>query len=148
MIIRSLRAKLVASHILPVLFLIPILTLYLLYFLEEWFDSSLLQQLSYQARLLQNRAQVNPSVVENPPAAQNFLAGISGLTDARVVLLSRDAIILASTRKEDLARIGTRHPDESVMRALNGQVAEGIGPGFSAEVAFVILPLRDNGVTV
>ncbi len=148
MIFRSLRAKLVASHILPVLFLMPILTLYLLYFLEEWFDSSLLQQLAYQAHLLQDRAQSNPSVVENLSTAQNFLAGISGLTDARVVLLSRDATILASTRQEDAARIGTRHPDESIMRALSGQVAQGIGPGFSTEVAFVVLPLRNNDVTV
>jgi signal transduction histidine kinase len=144
---RSLRAKLVASHVLPVLFLMPILTLYLLYSLEGFLDQNLLQQLTYQARLIQSRAQQDPTIVGSRQAAQNFLVGISELTDARVVLLSRDATILASTRKEDAERIGTRYTDEAVTHALSGEDARGIGPGFTTEVAYVVLPICNNEVT-
>ena len=144
---QSLRVKLALSHTLPFLFLMPILTLYLFYSLEEFFNQNLLQQLTYQARLVQNREQQNPSLIENQPAAQNFLSEISTLTDARVVMLSHDTTILASTRPEDLLRISTHYTDDAIQRALNGDMVQGIGPGFTTEVAYVVLPLRYSGVT-
>ena len=104
--IRSLRAKLAASHILPILLLMPILSLYLFYVLEDFFSASLLQQLSYQANLLSHQVEQNPELVQDPPAAQAFLASVAHLTDARVVILSTESTILASTRSQDADRIG------------------------------------------
>ncbi|MBI5032138.1 MAG: HAMP domain-containing protein [Chloroflexi bacterium] len=144
---QSLRVKLALSHALPFLLLMPILTLYLFYSLEDFFNQNLLQQLTYQARLVQNRAQQNPTLIESQPAAENLLSEISPLTDARVVLLSRDTTILASTRSEDAERIGTRYTDDAIQRALGGETAQGIGPGFTTDVAYVVLPLRSHGVT-
>jgi signal transduction histidine kinase len=145
---QSLRTRLAASHILPILVLMPVLGLYLLYSLEGFFTENLLQQLTYQAYLLRDAAERNQEFPQNPGAARDFVATIAHLTDARVVLLSQDATILASTRPEDADRIGTRHEHPSVAQALRGEMAQGVGPGFTAEVAYVVLPLRRDGGTI
>ena len=44
---QSLRVKLALSHTLPFLLLMPMLTLYLFYSLEDFFNQNLLQQLTY-----------------------------------------------------------------------------------------------------
>jgi hypothetical protein len=98
--IRSLRARLALSHTLPILLLMPVLSLYLVYSLEGFLARNLLQQLSYQARLLTDQAQQNEGIMESAQAAQDFLARASGLTDAHVLLLSRDGTLLASTHVE------------------------------------------------
>jgi signal transduction histidine kinase len=144
---RSLRAKLAASHMLPILLLMPILSLYLFYVLEDYFAASLLQQLTYQANLLSHQVEQNPALVQDPQAAQAFLDGVAHETDARVVILSTQSVILASTRAEDASRIGTRYTDPTIEQALHGESARGIGPGFTTEVAFVVLPLTRDGAT-
>ncbi|MGB8643772.1 MAG: HAMP domain-containing sensor histidine kinase [Anaerolineae bacterium] len=143
--IHSLRAKLALSHILPILLLIPLLSLYLLYTLEDFYSQNLLQQLTYQAQLLQNRAQTDATVVQDGAAAQQFLDGVKGLTDARVLLLSKEGVILGSTRPEDAVRIGMQMTGPPITQALSGAPARGIGQGFVAEVAYVVLPLTYRG---
>jgi signal transduction histidine kinase len=147
-VIHSLRTKLAASHVLPVLLLMPVLSLYLLYSLESFYTQSLLRQLTYQANLLQNRVEGDISVMDDPTDAQAFLVKVGGLTDARVLLLSSDSTILGSTRTGDAGRIGTRLVGPEVARALNGENVEGIGPGFEADVAYVLAPIRHEGVNI
>jgi signal transduction histidine kinase len=141
---RSLRAKLALSHIIPTLLLMPILSLFLLYALEGFYTQSLVQQLVYQAQLLRTEAERDPGVIASADAAREFLNIIAPLTDSRVLLLSRDATILASTRQEDMGRIGSRFEQPSVAQALRGEMAQGVGPGFTTDVAYVVLPLRQN----
>ncbi len=143
----NLRSKFSLSHILPILVTMPVLSLYLLYSLEGFFTDTLLRQLEYQARLAHAQAVENPALLDNPQTAQKFMQRIAKLTDARVILLGQDATILASTRAEDADRIGQRHSDASVAQALRGEMAQGVGPGFGAEVAYVVLPLERDGVT-
>jgi len=140
----TVRRKLVLSHTLPLLFLLPLLALYLLDALEELFNQNLLQQLEYQARILQASAQQDLQIVDTPQHAEQFLAGIAALTDARVLLIAPDTRILGSTRSEDRARIGTRYVNAAVERALDGENVTGFGPGITSEVAYVVLPLRDT----
>lgn len=144
---RSLRARLVASHTLPFILLMPILSLYLLYSLEQLFVQNLLQQLSYQARLLRDMAEQDPELVRDPASAQNFILRIANLTEARVVLLTKDGVVLASSRAEDAELVGARYTPPPVARALAGDDVQGVGTGFSGEVAYVVLPLRYQGVT-
>lgn len=141
---RSLRARLAASHSLPILLLLPVLGLYLFNVLEDFFVTSLLQQLTYQADLLSHQIERDPTLLDDPPAAQTFLASVTPLADGRVLILSTDGVILASTRRDD-DRVGTRYADRAVARALQGESMHGIGPGLAAEVAFVVLPLRRDG---
>lgn len=143
----SLRVKLAASNVLPVLLLVPFLSLYLFYSLEELFSQTLLQQLTFQARLLLEQIQQQPELIEDSLAAQRFLAKVGGLTDARVVLLSPEGAVLASNRAEDAGRLGQPYRDAAVIQALRGDPAQGVGPGFTTEVAYVVLPLQRDNVT-
>jgi len=141
----SLRAKLAASHSLPILLLMSVLSLYLLYSLEGFLTQRLVRQLSYQAQLVLDQIEQIPEVAENPQAAQSFLADVARMTDARVLVLSKERVILASTRVEDAELIGTRYTDQGIEQALHGMKGEGIGPGLTAQVAYVDLPLQREG---
>ena len=104
--IRTLRAKLTIANILPILVLTPLLSLYLLYSLENWFTQKLLQRLTQQAHALLSQVQEQPHLLTDPQAAQRFLTNAAPITDAHVLLLTATGEILASTRVEYAARIG------------------------------------------
>ena len=144
----SLRTRLALSHLLPILLLTPLLSLYLLYTLEDFFNQKLLQQLYQQSQLLFDQVQADPALVEDPLAAQRFLTNLTHKTDARVILLSKAGVILGSTRPEDASRIGAVYADASVRQALQGVEVQGVGPGFTTEVAYVVSPIQHDGVTV
>ncbi len=144
---RSLRTKLAIANILPILLMMPLLSLYLLYSLEELFTQKMLQQLTQQAELLNNQVQTTPELMENAQAAQQFLAGVAPYTDARVMLLSQAGTILASTRLEDQELIGTQDSFPMMEQVLQGVSARGTGPGVASEVAYIALPVRNQGVT-
>jgi signal transduction histidine kinase len=145
---QSVRSKLVLSHLIPTLLLLPILSLYLLYSLESFYTQSLLQQLENQSRLLRDEVERNTAVISSADAAQSFLATIAPLADSRVILLNREATVLASTRVEDDARIGSFYDHPSVQQALRGDAARGVGPGFTTDVAYVVLPLYEGNQVV
>jgi signal transduction histidine kinase len=145
--LRSLRTKLTIANILPILLLMPLLSLYLLYTLEDFYTQKLLQRLAQQALLLFDQVQEQPALVEDVEAAQQFLSEVASSTDARVILLSKAGTILGSSRAEDSDRIGTQYIAPAVEQALRGVSAQGIGPGFTSEVVYVALPVQHNGVT-
>ncbi|CAN5691304.1 hypothetical protein BH10CHL1_BH10CHL1_28380 [soil metagenome] len=144
----SLRTRLALSHLLPILLLTPLLSLYLLYSLEEFFNQKLLQQLVQQSQLLFDPVQDDPALVESPLIAQRFLLSLAHKTDARIILLSKTGVILGSTRPEDTSRIGSVYEDAAVQRALQGEQVQGIGPGLTTEVVYVVSPVQQAGVTV
>jgi len=144
---RTLRSKLALSHIIPTVLLLPILSLYLLYTLEGFFTDQLDQQLAAQSKLLRYVIERNPALIGNQQAASDFLAAVGHLTDSRVLLVDQNATVIASTEKEDVGRIGTRLDYAAVAQALRGEMTQGVGPGFTAEVAYVVIPLQFGGQT-
>jgi signal transduction histidine kinase len=143
---QSLRATLTLANILPVLLLMPLLSLYLLYTVEEFYTEKLLQRLAQQALLLYDQVQAQPVLVEDAAAAQAFLQRVASNTDARVLLLAKDGTILGSSRAEDASRVGMRYLIPSIEQALRGAAAQGTGPGLTTEVVYVVLPVHRNGV--
>ncbi|MBI5029445.1 MAG: HAMP domain-containing protein [Chloroflexi bacterium] len=144
----SLRSKLVLSHIMPTLLLLPLLSLYLLYTLEDFYTSSLLDQLVQQSQLIRKDMESKLGPFPNAVAAQNFLNEIAPFTFSRVLILDHDATVLASTRLEDASRIGTKLENPSIMQALEGDMATGVGPGYATDVAYVVLPIQRDGVSI
>ncbi|MEZ4726119.1 MAG: ATP-binding protein [Caldilineaceae bacterium] len=145
--IHSLRIKFAISNVLPILLLMPLLSLYLFYSLETFFTQKMLQQLTYQANLLFDQVQQQPDLLLDEVAVQRFLTTVARHTDARVILLSPEGIVIGSTRQEDTAWIGKAYHDAVIDQALLGKRVQGIGPGFTTEVAYVAQPLQSNGVT-
>lgn len=143
--VQSLRTKLVIANILPILLLMPLLSLYLLNTLEEFYTEKLLQRLTQQGLLLLEQVRREPALVENAGAAQRFLAAVARSTDARVLLLSAEGVILGSTRPTDADRIGTQYMAADIQRALHGLPAQGTGQGLVTEVAYVVKPVAHDG---
>lgn len=144
---RSLYIKMIASHTLPILALLPVLTLYLLFQLEGFLNQTMLGQLKGEAFLLQERLESEPALVDNPQAAQNFLSTMEQMTGARIFIVARDTTIVASSRPDDARFTGMLLADADVARALKGEEISGVGPGFGTDIAFVVLPIRYEGVT-
>ena len=143
--IRSIRARLAIASALPILLLTPLLTLYLLYTLEQMYTEKLLERLSGQATILVNQVQARPDLVDNAPAAQNFLSEIARMSDARIVLLSEDGAILASTRPDDHAWLGQHYPFPELELVRQGIHMRGSGLGLAAEVVYLTMPVRHQG---
>ena len=141
--IRTLRTKLTIANILPILVLTPLLSLYLLYSLEDWFTQKLLQRLSQQAHALLLEVQEQPQLLTDPHAAQAFLATVAPITDAHVLLLTKTGAILGSTRAEYAERIGKPYSGPALAQVLQGVPVEGMGPGLITEVVYVMLPVAD-----
>jgi len=146
--IHSLRIKLAISNVLPILLLMPLLSLYLFYSLETFFTQKMLQQLTYQANLLFDQVQQQPELLLDEAAVQRFLTTVARHTDARVILLSAEGVVIGSTRQEDTGWIGKAYHDAVIDQALLGERVQGTGPGFTTEVVYVAQPLQHNGVTV
>ena len=145
--IRTLRTKLVLSHVIPTIVLLPILSLFLLFTLEEFYIHNLLRQLVNQAQLLRDDIENEAEPIAGADAAQGFLNPIARLTDAHVILMDRNATILATTRQADAARIGQHYDHPTIEEALGGETVQGLGRGFDAEVAYVVLAWRQNNQT-
>jgi signal transduction histidine kinase len=146
--IGSLRTRLALSHVLPILLLIPLLSLYLLHALEDFHVQGLLRQLEYQARLLKDELERFPSLVESPSAAQSFLAQAAGLTDAHMIVVSNDAVIIADSASRNAGRVGGTLTDPAVIQALSGDIGKGIDSGAAGDVVYVALPLQRGGVQI
>lgn len=144
----SLRRKLALSHIIPTILLLPILSLFLLFTLEDFYTENLLRQLANQARLLRDQIERHPELIAHPASARHFLGALASKTDSRVVLFDLDAVIVASSRAEDAARIGTRFADSSVTQALQGQTTQGVGQGITNLVGYVVVPIQIDQQTI
>lgn len=142
--IRTLRSKLVLSHIIPTILLLPLLSLYLLYTLENFYSQTLLQQLMNQAQLVRSEIEREPRLIEDDQAARQFLSQLGHITDSRIMVLNQDGTIIALSDPENLAFIGTLFEHPSIDQARRGEVATGIGQGLVAEVAYVVLPLANH----
>jgi signal transduction histidine kinase len=140
----SLRSKLVLSHIIPTFLLLPLLSLYLFYTLEDFYTRSLVQQLVQQSLLVRQEIEGDPASATDASAAQKSLKAIAPLIDSRVIIVDQNAIVLASTREQDTERIGSKFENPGIDYALQGEMATGVGPGFYTDVAYVVLPLRQN----
>ena len=57
-------------------------------------------------------------------------------------------LFLLRRGKPTRARIGQRYDHPAIAQALGGETVQGLGPGFDAEVAYVVLAWRQNNQTV
>jgi two-component system sensor histidine kinase BaeS len=121
---RTLRGWFVASHIIPLLFLVPLMGIVLVYVLEtqvllEALSSELMGQAVLIAELLSDR----PEVWLDPAGAQIYVARLDPRLDVQVMLLSANGYLLASSDPADAEYVGQRPNLPGLVDALSGQVA-------------------------
>jgi len=126
----TLRGRLLASHILPVLFLALLLGAVCVYLLETRYtfdnlvtqlgrDSALLAVLAAERDLdWDDRIQTEAFVDELDPP---FVDELDPLMSSRLMLLDANGTMIASSRESDQVRIGQVLTAEAVQRATRGE---------------------------
>ncbi|MBN1487131.1 MAG: HAMP domain-containing protein, partial [Anaerolineae bacterium] len=104
--LRSLRARLFFSHILPLLVVIPVVGFSLNYLLKtQVLLAGLSNELETQASLVAFIS-TDPQIWNDPEYAQAFITQVGPRISARVMFLSPDGILMASNDPNDLTRLG------------------------------------------
>ena len=107
--LRSLRGRLIASHVGLLLLLMPLVGLALVYVLEtQVILPNLARQLTGQAVLVAELLKAEPAVWRDEAQAAAFVARISPLFPGQLMLLSTDGVVLASSDPADAASVGQR----------------------------------------
>ena len=158
--LRSLRNRLILSHVLPLLIIIPLMGLAIIYALEtQVLLPSLSKELVGEASLLTEIASNQPEIWKNPDFAQDILAQARPYLAARVMWLAPDGRLLASSDPADADRLGQlldipeftlARPDDVISRTdysqrLHGEIVDVYAPVITTEnqiVAIVRLSYR------
>jgi two-component system, OmpR family, sensor histidine kinase BaeS len=148
---RSLRIRLIVSHMLPLLVVLPVVGIALTYLLETQVliaDAS--KELERQASLVATVAADYPLIWLDETQAQTFTARIGPLLTAQVTLLDTNGMLLASTDAADQGKIGQQMNVTGLNEALSSgravRVDYGAQPGTGA--AEVLVPVSINRVPV
>lgn len=147
--LNTLRQRLILSHILPLLVIIPIVGIALIYTLETTvLLPDLATELTSQARLVGELAKDRSDIWSNPGLAEAFVNDMNSHFTARVMLLDPAGRLLASSDPADVGRLNEvldwpTLPDVLVGRA-NTRIT--YSPGLQRDIVDVWLPVkRDNG---
>jgi hypothetical protein len=94
--LRTLRNRLILSHVLPLLVIIPLTGIALIYVLEtRVLLPGLSNELEGEASLLAEIAGNQPDIWNNPTIAQSMFQRVSSLLTSRVMLLDSEGRMLA-----------------------------------------------------
>jgi signal transduction histidine kinase len=140
---RTLRGQLVLSHVLPLLIVLPLITLGLLVLVEtQVLLTGLTQRATEQATLLAQAVRRQLEVLDNPELAQSFVASLAVSLDGRVLLLSSDGEALASVGVESDSGSQTLRSD-GIAAALRGETSVLVSYGLDGQGVEVLAPVID-----
>ena len=138
---RSLRNRLIFSHILPSLVIVPLMGIAMLYLLETRILLPIIYaNLSDDAILIAEIAQTVPNIWQNPFSAQDFVEGAEPYLGGRLTLTDPNGYVLASTDPNHSFLFGEVVELPSLSSAGRGDVVQ-IQRGPLAEV---FTPVIDN----
>ena len=88
---RTLRSRLILSHILPLAIVAPLVAISLIYLLETQFLlNQYSQRLAQQANLMAQALASNPAIFQDDLQAQAFVTEMRIYVDAPIVLMRPD----------------------------------------------------------
>ncbi len=144
---RSLRNRLILSHSLPALLVIPLMGVAMLYVLESRLLLPMIyQDLAKEATLMAQITRNQPIFWQNELAAQSLVDGVTPYLNGRVTFLTLDGHVVASS--DQSSGIGTPRvelPDLSTVD--QGQVV-GLQSGGLAEAFTPVYDLRGREIGV
>jgi hypothetical protein len=104
---KTLRNRLILSHILPLLIILPLMGIGLIYVLEtQVYLPTLSKELENDARFLAQLTQSDAAIWSSSSKAQAFVDRYSTRNQARMMLLDPDGLLLASSDPLDQKRLG------------------------------------------
>jgi signal transduction histidine kinase len=145
--LRSLRLRLILSHLLPLLLVIPLLGTVLVYELEtRVILTNLASELTGEGKILAVLTANEPYLWQDPLFAQAFLAGLAGQTRADISLIDVHGNLVATTDPAQTVDIGHPVALTGLKKALGGNVAvdTSYSQDLGAQVADVLVPARNG----
>ena len=141
----SLRTRLILSHILPLLIVIPLVGVALTYLLEtQVLLAGFSSELQRQADLVAAVARDYPQIWYDPEQARTFMALIAPRLSARVMFFDSQGVLVASSDSNDRALEGQKLDvpglQEALLTGIAVRVDYGKQPGTgSADVLMPVL---------
>ena len=142
--LRTLRRRLILSHVLPLLVIIPLMGIALVYVLEtQVLLPEITSELAGDASLVAELATGRSDLWDNPVQAQAFVADVSQNLTARVTLFDSAGRLLASSDPADAGRLGRplEHPGRVEVLAGEISVQTEYSQHMHTEVADVLVPI-------
>jgi two-component system sensor histidine kinase BaeS len=141
----TLRRRLILSHTLPLLVIIPLMGIALIYVLEtRVLLPQMVDELTGDAALIARTARRQASMWDDTVAAQAFLDDISPDLNAHGMLLSTDGHLLASTEPADAVLLGQRLNNLNLNPVLAGNISRSASYNqrLGTQVADVLVPVQ------
>ncbi len=140
----SLRNRLILSHILPIIFIIPVMGILLVYVLEtKYFIPRITQDLVENAQLVAEITRDQWVAWHSPLVAQVLLEGLNPKPSARVMFLDQNGRLLASSDASDISRLNNLVVTPGLSTALTGDLVSLINyyPTSQVEAIDVFAPV-------
>lgn len=119
---RTLRSRLILSHMLPVLLIIPILGLILIYVIKTQIVLPMLStEVTQQARMLVASAHDQPQIWHDPSQATAFLQRYAKILSARCMLIDAQGHVLSASDSYDPQQLGQPLQQVQLQQALAGE---------------------------
>lgn len=140
--LRTLRNRLILSHILPALIIIPLMGAAMVYILETRFLlPNIYSNLAKEAELMAELTRNQPIFWQDRRAAQLLVNGVSPYLNGKISLVTWRGLLLASSDLTEGADINqlvelpdlTDVPQGQVIQLQNGPLAEAITPVYDLE---------------
>jgi len=141
---RSLRTRLILSHILPLLVIVPLMGIALIYIVEtQVMLTNLSNELTQQAKLTAEIARDQPNIWANADQARIFVSRFSAHHQSNVMLVDPKGNLLASNQPSDSDQVG--HPLDlpNLSTALAGKdsIQVNYNQNFQTEIIEILVPV-------
>jgi two-component system sensor histidine kinase BaeS len=144
---RSLRTRLILSHVLPLLVIVPLVGIALIYVLEtQVLLANLSDELTRQATLTADLANDHPDIWQDANSARLFVTRFSAHHKSQVMLLDPAGKLLASSASVDQKRLGQTLELPNLAQVLAGEISVRINysQNTQIEIAEVLVPVVDS----
>jgi two-component system, OmpR family, sensor histidine kinase BaeS len=147
----NFRTRLLLSHILPVLLLVPLVGLALIYLLEtRLILPALANEMIDQGFLVERLTRDQPEVWTSPSSAQDLLDSLAFRRPTRIGLFTADHVLLATSRPDDRVLVGkivANLPDTNSIADPWWSITPGDLPG--EQILDVVIPVKQaEGQTI
>jgi signal transduction histidine kinase len=147
--LRSLRNRLIFSHALPLLIILPLMGIALVYTLEtRYLIPNITRNLEQDAILIADIARDHPEIWSNSALARDLLGRVSPGRTERIMLVTLDGVMLGSTDPSDFSRLDQLVDIPGIREVLRGNIFaySSYAQGSQGEVIDVIAPVfGENG---
>jgi len=140
----TLRNRLIASHVLPLLVIVPLMGIVLVYVLETQVLLPLLaDDLTEQAALVVEITRNYPGTWDDPTQAQVIVEQTSPTLSARLMLLNPEGQLLASSDPNDADRLNQKIEAAGLVTATQGEnsAITTYSQRLHAEVVDILIPV-------